>query len=450
MHHAIDHADSLDRAGRLAYLQIDPQTRDALLEIRPLLERHIDSVLDAFYGYILQNPELKSLFADENRVIHARSMQKKHWLDNVFTGDFGDEYMRQVVIIGRTHERIGLEPRWYIGGYCFTLNRIVELVQQTYRKKPERSAQILTAVNKAVMLDMDLAISVYIQTARETAAETLNGHAGVFEREVHGMVEIVAAAATELQATSQSMAETAEATSAQASVVANAAENAAVNVQTVAAAAEQLHASISEISRQVADSSKISTDAVQEAGRANDLINSLAEAVDKIGQVVRLISDIASQTNLLALNATIEAARAGEAGKGFAVVANEVKSLANQTAKATGEISTQISSVQSATKDAVTAIQGIGGTIVRINEIATSIAEAIEQQGAATREIAQNVQEASGGTAEVTGNIYQVTEASNETGLAAREVMSASHQLSQQSEQLKARVDDFLRSIRVV
>ncbi|SOD93684.1 globin-coupled sensor protein [Caenispirillum bisanense] len=441
-------ADDLDRVGRLGFLQIDEETRGLLREFRGILAGNIDAVLDAFYGYVRQTHAVARLFGSDAGIRNARDQQRKHWLDNVFSGEFGDAYFRQVTLIGRTHERVGLEPRWYIAAYAFTLNKLVQLIYTHYRKKPERAAAIIQAVNKAVFLDMDVAISVYIQTARETAARTLNEHASKFENEVHAMVEIVAAAATELQSTSQNMAETADRTSSQSSLVANAADQAAGNVQTVAAAAEELHASISEISRQVAESNRISSEAVEEAERTNQMVNGLATAAGKIGEVVKLINDIASQTNLLALNATIEAARAGDAGKGFAVVAGEVKNLANQTARATEDIGRQITEVQNATKSAVGAIQGITGTIGRINEIAAAIAAAVEQQGAATQEIARNVQQASSGTSEVTSNISTVTEAATETGHAAGEVLTAARELSNQSERLKAQVDSFLHDIR--
>jgi methyl-accepting chemotaxis protein len=439
----------LDRDARVAYLRIDETTKQLLREFRGILEPRIDVILDEFYGWVTRHSHLTEMFGQKG-TDHARKMQRQHWLNNVFTGEFNEEYMRQVTIIGRTHERIGLEPRWYIGGYCFTLNRINDLIMSAFRKKPEKAALMQQAVNKAVFLDMDIAISVYIQSARQSVAATLSQHADVFENEVHGMVEVVASAATELQSTSQSMAGTAEATSEKATLVAAAAEEAAANVETVATAAEELHASISEISRQVSESTRISQEAVREAERTNQLVNGLAVAADKIGEVVKLINDIASQTNLLALNATIEAARAGDAGKGFAVVANEVKNLASQTARATEDISNQISGVQSATKDAVGAIQGIGTTIGQINEIASAIAAAVEEQGAATREIARNVQEASTGTMEVTNNISSVTEASTETGHAATEVLSAARELSTQSESLKAKVDTFLNDIRAL
>jgi methyl-accepting chemotaxis protein len=272
--------------------------------------------------------------------------------------------------------------------------------------------------------------------------------ANEFEASVKGIVQIVASASTELQATAQSMSSTAEQTSRRATAVAAASEQASTNVQTVAAASEELSSSITEISRQVAESAKIAGQAVTDASHTNDQVQTLAEAAQKIGEVVKLINDIAGQTNLLALNATIEAARAGEAGKGFAVVASEVKSLATQTAKATEDIAAQVKAIQSATSDSVSAIGGITSTISRLSEIATTIASAVEEQGAATQEIARNVQEASAGTAEVSSNIAGVTEAAGETGAAAGQVLSASSELSKQSDSLRGQIDAFIAKVR--
>ena len=269
-----------------------------------------------------------------------------------------------------------------------------------------------------------------------------------FEASVGGVVGTVSSAATEMQASATSLSGTAEQTSNQSNLVASAAEEASTNVQTVASAAEELSSSISEISRQVAQSTQIASAAVHEVDGANQKVQGLADAANKIGEVVALITDIADQTNLLALNATIEAARAGEAGKGFAVVASEVKNLANQTAKATEEISTQISGIQSATTQAVDAIHSIGGTINNINEITSAIAAAVEEQGAATQEIARNVEQAAAGTSEVSSNITNVNHAASETGESAQELLSAASELSVQSETLRSEVDRFLVNIR--
>jgi methyl-accepting chemotaxis protein len=269
-----------------------------------------------------------------------------------------------------------------------------------------------------------------------------------FESGVRVSLDTLAGAATEMQATSKSMSATAGEASDQATTVAVVAEQASANVQTVAAATEELSSSVSEIGRQVTESTQIAGQAVAEANRTNVTVQGLSAAAQKIGDVVKLISDIASQTNLLALNATIEAARAGEAGRGFAVVANEVKSLASQTAKATDEISAQVSAMQGATADAVQAIESIGRTIGAINEIASAISVAVEQQGAATREIARSVQEAAQGTGQVSSNISGVNQSADKTGAAANKVLSSAEQLSGQASTLRADVDRFVANIR--
>jgi methyl-accepting chemotaxis protein len=257
-------------------------------------------------------------------------------------------------------------------------------------------------------------------------------------------VEVVASAAEEMQASAQSMSSTAEETNTRSMAVAAASEEAAQNVQTVAAAAEELSSSINEISRQVSQSNTISQEAVEQAQKTNVTVQGLAEAAQKIGDVVNLINDIASQTNLLALNATIEAARAGEAGKGFAVVASEVKNLATQTAKATEEIAAQITSMQSVTTEAVTAIDSITNTIGKISEIAAAISTAVEEQGAATSEISQNVAQAAAGTSEVSENIAGVTQAAQESGQSAGQVLDAAKSLAEEGERMRQEVEAFL------
>jgi len=272
--------------------------------------------------------------------------------------------------------------------------------------------------------------------------------ANAFDSSVGGVVQSVSAASTEMQSSAATLSATAEETAKQSEVVATAANDATQNVQTVASATEELSSSIQEISRQVSQSTQIAASAVVEVQTTNEKIQGLAEAANKIGEVVAMITDIADQTNLLALNATIEAARAGDAGKGFAVVASEVKNLANQTAKATEEISAQISGIQGATQTAVDAIGSIGGTIDQLNEISSAIAAAVEEQGAATQEIARNVEQAANGTTEVSSNIGGVQQAAGETGHSANDMLGAATELSQQSELLRSEVDKFLDNIR--
>lgn len=270
-----------------------------------------------------------------------------------------------------------------------------------------------------------------------------------FEQAVGGIVETVSSASTEMKASAESLAATAEETSRQSTAVVAATEEASVGVQTVASAAEELAASISEIGRQVSTSTQIAGKAVADAEATNAKVNALAESSSRIGEVVRLINDIAGQTNLLALNATIEAARAGDAGKGFAVVASEVKSLATQTAKATEEIAGQIGAIQNATSDSVVAIQSIAKTIGEISQITTTIAAAVDEQTATTQEIARNVQQASAGTSEVSSNITGVSSAARETGSAATQVLAAAGGVAEQAELLRAEMTKFLATVRV-
>jgi methyl-accepting chemotaxis protein len=270
-----------------------------------------------------------------------------------------------------------------------------------------------------------------------------------FEGAVGEIVETVSSASTELEASADSLTSTAERAQQLATVVASASEEASANVQSVATATEEMSSSVNEISRQVQESARIAGEAVEQARGTTARVFELSRAATRIGDVVELISSIAGQTNLLALNATIEAARAGEAGRGFAVVASEVKALAEQTAKATGEIGQQISGIQAATEESVGAIKEISGTIERLSEISSTIAAAVEEQGAATQEIARNVQQAAQGTEQVSSNITDVQRGATETGSASSQVLSAAQTLSTDSNRLKLEVSRFLETVRV-
>ncbi len=301
------------------------------------------------------------------------------------------------------------------------------------------------AIRVKALEDEQAAIEAKALAEKKAAMAAL---ADRFEAEVGTVVAGVSSAAQQLQVSAGAMSTTAEETSRQATAVAAASEQASTNVQTVASAAEELSSSITEISRQVSESSRITAQAVEDVRHTGQTVETLALAAQKIGDVVKLISSIASQTNLLALNATIEAARAGDAGKGFAVVASEVKNLASQTAKATDEIGGQIAEIQTATGASVEAMRAIGQTIAKMNEIATGIASAVEEQGAATQEIARNVQQAAAGTNEVSSNIAGVTQAASETGTSASQVKEAASTLGTQSNDLRRSVTEFLSEVR--
>jgi methyl-accepting chemotaxis protein len=269
-----------------------------------------------------------------------------------------------------------------------------------------------------------------------------------FENLIGEIVQTVSSASTQLEASAGTLSATAKRSQTLTSTVASASGEASSNVQSVASATEELSSSVTEISRQVQESARMATEAVSQARVTNDQVSQLSKAASRIGDVVELINTIAGQTNLLALNATIEAARAGEAGRGFAVVASEVKALAEQTAKATGEISQQITGIQGATQESVNAIKEISGTIERLAEISSAIAAAVEEQGAATQEISRNVQQAARGTQQVSSNISDVQRGAGETGAASAQVLSAAQSLSGDSNRLKLEVGKFLDSVR--
>ncbi|HWA49367.1 MAG TPA: globin-coupled sensor protein [Dongiaceae bacterium] len=438
----------LDGDRRLAFMLIGEADRSNLREFWKSVEPALRDMLEGFYRHVGSQPELARLVGDQGP--RLKQAQQNHWA-RLFSGAFDEAYMNGSRQIGLAHSRIGLEPRWYIGGYAFVLRRLIELAARTYRLRPQRLRDVVTSFTAAVLLDMDLAISVYQEAViaeRQRRQERTSAAITDFDQAVNQALGKVTQASEGFQSTSRTLAVSAEETMRQSGSMASASQESATSVQTVAAATEELSASIAEISRQVTQCTSITQRAVSESERTSQSFRGLAESAERIGDVVKLINNIANQTNLLALNATIEAARAGEAGKGFAVVASEVKNLANQTARATEDIENQIRMVQEAMTESGGAVRTIGDTITEVSQVTVAIASAIEEQNAATQEIARNVQQAAAGTDAMARNVAGIDEAARGTRNSAASILEAAESLQSAAGGLRRDVAQFFERVR--
>jgi methyl-accepting chemotaxis protein len=441
-------ANKLDREVRLAFLGIDDDTRSALKGFTPVLEATLPKLLERFFAHMTANPDTRAMLSGVP-LDHLKSAQNRRWT-SLFAGTFDEAQLDRTVAIGTTHQHIGLEPRWYIGGYALAMTDLIAAAVDRYRWQPAKLKSVLRAIVQTTCLDMDLAISCYIESGDENRQKELWKLADTLESEVHTVVSHVAESGGHVADVTRRTSAAIDRVAGNAVAVASAAEEATASFETVAAAGEELSlsASVSEISRQVNESRSVTRQAVDQAAAANDSVNGLAMAAGEIGQIVRVINEIAGQTNLLALNATIEAARAGEAGKGFAVVANEVKALANQTAHATEQISAQISRIQAETEKAVSGIQTIVSVIHEVEAISAGIAAAIKEQTASTGEISRSVLEAAAGTRQVVSNI---TEVAHDTGQASdlmHEVHSVTGTMTTQVGGLQDEIDRLMSTMR--
>ncbi|HUU26084.1 MAG TPA: globin-coupled sensor protein [Methyloceanibacter sp.] len=363
-------------------------------------------------------------------------------------------YMESVTRVGEVHHRLGLEPRWYIGGYSFILTGLLSALDGTQApalrgaKGREKLTKLRAAITKAALLDMDLAISFYLEAGEREKQHTLEELSTSFQRSIGKVADEVLAAAAGLESVADVLSLTAGDTEERASPAAGGSEETFDNVRSVAEAAKNLNAAIHEINLQAQESSDVAADAVQQANAADARIQDLSGAAARIGEIVTIISDIARQTNLLALNATIEAARAGDAGQAFSVVATEVKQLASQTSQATKEIGAQIAGIQNSVEDAVAMIKGTGSVIDKISDISAAIAAAVEQQRSATQAMDQNLEDAARGTTTVSTILTEVRNGAGETRATSERVLNSARSLVVEGTTFKSEVEKFLSRIR--
>ncbi len=433
---------------RLDFARIATDDIELLRQVWPRIEPLLPRILTAFYAHVTRAPHLAKMIGDHEA--RLQGAQSRHW-KTLFTDGFSQTYFDNALRIGQTHHRIGLEPRWYIAGYQFVLDELTAALTRIYRFRPKTLSRTLITVNKAVFLDLDVAISTYQAASEGTILERARKteHAiDQFRRAFEVIVGDVTDQSASLRSTSRDLGQVADSAQATSTTVAEVASRASLDSQSVAAASEQLTRSIQEISSQVSGASSGIRAVVHMAESSSTEVGQLSGAVTQIGDILGLIQGIASQTNLLALNATIEAARAGDAGKGFAVVATEVKALADQTARATTEISQHIKAIRGSTDRAVASISEIVGAVTEVETSNTSIAAAIEEQSTATNEIAASIQHVSDASASLSDHIASLNHAVKETQAATAFVDDSAQSLAAQSGELTRHAEQFFINLR--
>lgn len=436
---------STENLERLKFAKLGEKDQHALKIFYPVLEKKFSKITDAFYEHLFSYPQLKNFFRSDAILNHVKEAQKNHWL-HLFEGSFDEEFFKKSQEIGRIHEKIGLEPRWYIGGYAFALCQIIPDVVAEYRWHPQKMIDQLQSLIKAVCIDMDVALSVYVEKGEDSALKTaMSQMSDSLDQALQSAVGKIVTLSDDMSHQSKIMESSVKTVVQQMDFARSSSYQTKENVDNVSSSSQQLLSAVQEISSQMNRSTTMMSDALHQSRAAGEVMHHLAQGATKIGEVVKLINDISNQTNLLALNATIEAARAGEAGKGFAVVAAEVKSLATQTSKATGDIANQVRFIQEATQNSVAAIDIILKTIEDMNQVSNIIASAVEEQNASTQEISRNISHAASDCTEVLQNVNRVHDEMTQTSQVSNLVQTKCQDVNTQIVDLKNTLVEILR-----
>ncbi|MBK8175351.1 MAG: chemotaxis protein [Rhodospirillales bacterium] len=430
---------------RLDFLVLDPATRERLRRLQADIAKALPDVADAFYDHLRKRPALAAMLKDDANIARLKGAQQTHW-DNLFSGRFDSDYVRRADAVGQAHERIGLEPRWYIGGYCFILER---LVGHILGRKAKASGQLddICAVMRAAFLDMDLAISTYLKQGEANKLKSeLLGLSDLLDREVEDSVGLIAAQADQMSESAQELCSIAEKMHYAASSVGSSVSTTLDNVGAASSDSSRLEEGCRQISQDAGEASHLTVGAVTQAESASRTVSGLSQATARISEVVSLVEAIASQTRLLALNATIEAARAGEAGKGFAVVAAEVKNLARQTEEAIGTIRGQAEEIQRTTVETAAMVDEVTNTIRAVHAAADRVTTATGEQQVAATGIAGSVSAAASHTQRVVDQVNDLFVEAQRTSGTSQTVGRLSEQVSGSIHDLQRRLTTILRS----